>query len=62
MDLPLNQAQIDTIREAGNTFIRTLVGRGACLPGSRVIYDKNDNAASDLAARSDYVARWCKAV
>lgn len=49
VDLPLQQAQIDTLREAGNTFMRTLIQRGAILPGSRVLYDKNDNPASQLA-------------
>jgi phage tail sheath protein FI len=50
IDLPLTQAQIDTIREAGNAFIRTLIQRGAVLPGSRVIYNPDDNSAPDLAA------------
>jgi phage tail sheath protein FI len=50
VDLPLNQAQIDTIREAGNTFIRSLIQRGAVLPGSRVVYNPSDNLPADLAA------------
>ncbi|SHN45931.1 phage tail sheath subtilisin-like domain-containing protein [Chitinophaga sp. CF418] len=50
VDEPMNQALIDTIREAGNNFIRVLVQRGACLPGSRVEYHKEDNSASELAA------------
>lgn len=50
VDMPLSQAQVDTIREAGNTFIRTLIQRNAVLPGSRVIYNKSDNSSSDLAA------------
>jgi phage tail sheath protein FI len=49
IDQPLSQAQVDTIREAGNTFIRTLVQRGAVLPGSRVLYNKDDNPPSELA-------------
>lgn len=49
VDQPLTKAQIDTIREAGNAFIRTLIQRGAVLPGSRVLYNKDDNPASDLA-------------
>jgi phage tail sheath protein FI len=49
-DKPLNQAQVDTMREAGNNFMRTLIGRGACLPGSRVLYSKDDNPSSQLAA------------
>ncbi|MBV7529034.1 phage tail sheath subtilisin-like domain-containing protein [Chitinophaga sp. sic0106] len=50
IDQPLSQAQIDAIREAGNTFIRSLIQRGAVLPGSRVLYNKADNPASELAA------------
>lgn len=50
IDLPLTQAQIDTIREAGNGLIRALIQRGAVLPGSRVLYNKADNPASELAA------------
>lgn len=50
IDQPLNQALIDTMREAGNTFMRVLIQRGAVLPGSRVEYNKDDNSASDLAA------------
>jgi len=49
MDKPLAQAQVDTIREAGNTFIRTLIQRGAVLPGSKVVYNKSDNSSSELA-------------
>jgi len=50
IDQPLTQALIDTIREAGNTFLRTLISRGAVLPGSRVVYNKDDNSSGDLAA------------
>jgi len=50
IDQPLLQAQIDTIREAGNAFMRTLIQRGAILPGSRVLYNKADNPESELAA------------
>lgn len=49
IDKPLNQAQIDSIREKGNTLIRTLIQRGAVLPGSRVLYDPVDNPSSQLA-------------
>ncbi len=49
IDLPLTQALIDTIREAGNTFMRTLIQRGAILPGSTVNYNKDDNSAAELA-------------
>lgn len=50
LDLPLSQAQIDTIREAGNALIRVLISRGAALPGSMVIYDPSVNPAENLAA------------
>lgn len=50
IDKPLNQAIVDAIRESGNAFFRTLIGRGACLPGSRVEYDPADNPAEELAA------------
>lgn len=49
-DKPLNQAQIDTIREAGNELMRVLMQRGAVLPGSEVKYNKDDNPAGELAA------------
>lgn len=50
VDEPLAQVQIDTIREAGNDFLRSLISRGACLPGSRIVYNKDDNPSSQLAA------------
>jgi len=50
VDKPINQATIDTIREAGNSFMRTLIGRGACLTGSRVEYVPANNPPSELAA------------
>jgi phage tail sheath protein FI len=50
IDKPLNQATADAIRETGNGFFRTLIGRGACLPGSRVEYIPADNPAEELAA------------
>lgn len=50
IDQPITQALIDTIREAGNAFIRTLIQRGAVLPGSRVIYNPADNPSEELAA------------
>lgn len=50
IDSPMSQAQIDTIREAGNVFMKTLVQRGAVLPGSRVLYVKEDNLSTELAA------------
>jgi uncharacterized protein len=50
IDRPINQGLIDSIRESGNAFIRTLIQRGALLPGSKLVYDTNNNSAEDLAA------------
>ena len=49
LDKPIIQATIDAIRASGNGFVRTLIQRGALLPGSEVIYDPADNPASELA-------------
>jgi len=49
VDKPINQALADVIREEGNSFMNTLIGRGACTPGSRVEYVVEDNPASELA-------------
>jgi len=49
IDKPLNQATIDAIRDTGNGFFRTLIGRGACLPGSKCVYSA-ENTAEELAA------------
>jgi phage tail sheath protein FI len=49
-DLPINQALADDIRETGNSFIRVLVGRGALIDGSKVVYDPADNTPEQLAA------------
>lgn len=50
IDKPLNQAIIDAIRDTGNGFFKTQIGRGACLPGSKVIYNPADNPAEELSA------------
>ena len=50
IDKPLTQATIDAIRDTGNGFFKTLIGRGACLPGSKVIYNPADNSAEELSA------------
>lgn len=50
IDLPINDALIDAILETGNGFIRTLIGRGAVIIGSRVEFDKAKNPAVELAA------------
>lgn len=49
-DLPINQALIDDIRESGNSFMRVLIGRGALVEGSKVVYDVADNTPEQLAA------------
>lgn len=49
IDKPLNQATIDAIRDTGNGFFRTLIGRGACLPGSKCVYSA-ENTPEELAA------------
>jgi uncharacterized protein len=49
IDKPINQATIDAIRDTGNGFFRTLIGRGACLSGSKCVYSA-DNTAEELAA------------
>jgi len=50
IDLPINQALIDTIRETGNAFIRTLIQRGALITGSRIEFDKAKNTPVQIAA------------
>lgn len=49
MDRPLSPATRDTIRESGNAFFRTLIQKGALVPGSQVVYDPNLNPADQLA-------------
>lgn len=49
VDLGINSAFIDLVRESANNFISTLIQRGALLPGSKVIYNPDDNSASELA-------------
>lgn len=49
IDRPITQGLIDTIRESGNAFMRTLIGRGALLPGSKVVYNSADNSPEELA-------------
>ncbi len=50
VDQPITQALIDTIRESGNGFLRSLIQRGAVLPGSKIVFNKEDNSSIDLAA------------
>jgi phage tail sheath protein FI len=49
IDKSLSQALIDVMREDGNSTIRTLIQRGALLPGSKVVYNPDDNTAEELA-------------
>nr|WP_199082045.1 phage tail sheath subtilisin-like domain-containing protein [Pedobacter sp. ASV19] len=49
IDKGITQAFIDVVREEGNSFIRTLIKRGAILPGSKVLYDPADNTPEGLA-------------
>lgn len=48
IDEPLNNATIDAIRETGNSFLRSLVQRGAIIDGS-VTYDPAKNPPTQLA-------------
>jgi len=50
IDKPLNQAIIDAIRDTVNGFFNTLIGRGACSPGSKCVYIPADNSPEELAA------------
>ena len=49
MDLPINDALIDAIRDTGNGFMNVLVQRGAVIDGS-VTYDPAKNPPVELAA------------
>ncbi|MBW7947388.1 MAG: phage tail sheath subtilisin-like domain-containing protein, partial [Sphingomonadaceae bacterium] len=49
IDRPINQALIDDIRESVNSFIRTLIGRGALIDG-KCSYDSAKNEATQIAA------------
>lgn len=50
IDRPITQALIDAIRETGNSFIRTLIQRGALVSGSRVEFPKDVNTPTEIAA------------
>jgi len=49
IDKPVNQAWIDSVCESVNSFIRTLVGRGALIDG-KCIFDVNDNDPTEMGA------------
>jgi len=50
LDGSVTNALIQSVLDAANAFCRTLIQRGAFLPGSRAYYDPNENPASELAA------------
>jgi len=47
IDQPITQGWIDSVRESVNSFIRTLVGRGALIDGV-CKFNKDDNPVSEL--------------
>lgn len=49
VDKPLNNATLDAVVESSNGLVRTLIGKGALLPGSKVFYDPAENPAEELA-------------
>lgn len=48
IDMPINNALIDSIAESVNAFIRTLIARGALVDG-RCLFDPAKNPATELA-------------
>jgi len=50
IDQPISQALIDAIVETVNSFIRTLIGRGALIEGSKAYFDESKNPSTELAA------------
>lgn len=50
VDKPINKVLVDLIREEGNSLMRVLIGRGAVLPGSKVVYNPDDNPPAQIAA------------
>lgn len=49
IDMPINQALIDSIRESVNGFIRTLIMRGALIDG-KCVFDVAKNPVTEIAA------------
>jgi phage tail sheath protein FI len=49
VDKGITQALIDVMREEGNSFIRTLIRRGALPVGSKVAYNPDDNTPEELS-------------
>lgn len=50
IDFPINNALIDAIRESGNSFIRTLIMRGALIEGSKIVFPADANSPVQIAA------------
>lgn len=50
VDQPINKVWLDAVRDDANEFMRLLVGRGACAPGSEVTFVPEKNPAVELAA------------
>lgn len=48
IDMPINNALIDAIKESVNAFIRTLISRGALIDG-KCSYDPTKNPATEVA-------------
>lgn len=49
IDKPLNNATLESVVESSNALVRTLIGKGALLPGSKVFYDPAENTEEELA-------------
>jgi phage tail sheath protein FI len=50
LDGPISNALITAVLQSGNAFVRTLIARGAFVPGSKVAFDPDDNPVTELAA------------
>jgi uncharacterized protein len=50
VDKPITKALIDVILESANSFVRTLIGRGALVPGTEVIFPAEFNTPTEMAA------------
>ncbi len=50
VDRPISPALIDEILETGNSYVSTMIGRGALVSGSRVSFDPSKNTATVKAS------------
>jgi len=57
VDKGISNTLIDLVKTEGNNFIRSLIQKGALLPGSNISYNKADNSASNLAAGKIFFRR-----